>query len=103
MYRIVFTLLTLITIIACGGNNSHNQTAGIDGEAIFKSKCVVCHGIDGKLGLNGSKDLTVSKVTEAERIVQITKGKGTMTPFEGILTPDEIKAVAAYSMTLSAK
>jgi mono/diheme cytochrome c family protein len=42
-------------------------------------------------------------VTEAERIVQITKGKNTMTPFEGILSPQEIKAVAAYSMTLTKK
>jgi len=103
MYRTFIVLSFTLSILACGGNNSGNGAASVDGEAIYKKNCTVCHGIDGKLGLNGSKDLTVSQVTEAERIVQITKGKNTMTPFEGILSPEEIKAVAAYTMTLTNK
>jgi cytochrome c6 len=103
MYRILTIAFFTLLVFACGGAQSERETASLNGEQIYKDKCAICHGIDGKLGLNGSKDLTVSTVTEAERIVQITKGKNTMTPFEGILTPEEIKAVAAYSMTLTAK
>jgi mono/diheme cytochrome c family protein len=103
MSRFIITTAFALFVLACGGNNANNGNASVDGEAIYKKNCVVCHGIDGKLGLNGSKDLTVSQVTEAERIVQITKGKNTMTPFEGILSAEEIKAVAAYTMTLTNK
>ena len=100
MHKIIVSLVFMALIFACSGNGSSNNTSTVDGEAIYKKYCALCHGINGKLGLNGSKDITISKLTEPERIVQITKGKNTMTPFEGILSPEEIKAVAAYSMTL---
>ena len=87
-------------IIACSGKESTKGTTAVDGQALYKKYCTLCHGVDGKLGLNGSKDITISKLTEPERVVQITKGKNTMTPFEGILSPEEIQAVAAYTMTL---
>ncbi len=103
MYRSIIISTFALFVLACGGNSTNKGSTAIDGEAIYKKYCVICHGVDGKLGLNGSKDLTVSKVTEAERVVQITKGKNTMTPFEGILSTEEIKAVAAYSMTLTAQ
>lgn len=91
-------MVFMALIIACAGKSNSTQTS--DGAAIFKRYCILCHGIDGKLGLNGSKDITVSILSEAERIVLITNGKNTMTPFGGILSPEEIKAVAAYTMTL---
>jgi mono/diheme cytochrome c family protein len=100
MHKIIITLLLLAIIIACSGKESTKSGSTVDGEAIYKKYCTICHGVNGKLGLNGSKDITISKLTEPERIMQITKGKNTMTPFEGILSPEEIKAVAAYSMTL---
>lgn len=84
-------------VIACGAG----ETRGLnEGEAIFKKYCVLCHGVDGKLGLNGAKDITATVLTEAERITLVTKGKNTMTPFEGILTPEQIQAVVAYTFTL---
>lgn len=103
MSKLIISLSLFAVVIACAGKEPNKNAAAPDGEAIYKKYCVLCHGIDGKLGLNGSKDLSVSKVTEAERIIQITKGKNTMTPFEGILSTQEIKAVAAYSMTLTKK
>ncbi len=101
MYKVLICFLALVMWVACGGGDKTAATASGSGEAICKKYCVTCHGIDGKLGLNGYKDLSISKLTEAERIVQVTKGKNTMTPFEGILSPEEIKAVVAYTMTLS--
>jgi mono/diheme cytochrome c family protein len=72
-----------------------------DGKALFASKCTVCHGPDGKgqssMGKKlGVKDLTVTKLSAGDIEAMITKGKGKMTPFEGKLTGEEIKAVAAH-------
>jgi cytochrome c6 len=71
-----------------------------DGMAIFRKNCVVCHGADGKLGLNGAKDLTLSERPKGERIEIITNGKNLMTPFGKILTADEIEAVTDYTLSL---
>ena len=70
------------------------------GKKTFETYCVLCHGADGKLGLNGSKDLSISVRPIDERIAQVTNGKGLMTPFKDILTEAEIKAVAECTLTL---
>jgi cytochrome c6 len=72
-----------------------------DGMAVFKQYCVSCHGADGKLGLSGAKDLTASTLTLDERVEVITKGRKLMTPFGEVLTPEEIKAVAEYTLKLT--
>jgi cytochrome c6 len=72
-----------------------------DGMAVFRKNCVVCHGSDGKLGLNGARDLTQSTLTAAERTAIVTHGKNLMTPFGKLLSPDEIDAVVNYTLTLS--
>jgi len=100
-------LIVLLWLIpACGpdtpaatGDNSTGKT-NPDGKAVYRRHCVTCHGADGTLGLNGAGDLTKSVLPLDVRIIQITKGKNLMTPFEGILSPEEIRAVAAYSETL---
>ncbi len=98
-----------IFLIACSENKVRNQpdeaslktTSSISvGEQIYDKYCKLCHGKDGKLGLNGAKDITASVLTLEERILLIKNGKNTMTPFEGILSEEEIKAVARYSMSL---
>jgi len=73
-----------------------------DGKKIFKINCVLCHGADGKLGINQSKDLTLSTITLEEAITQITNGKGLMAAYEPILTKEEIEAVAKYTLSLRA-
>lgn len=72
-----------------------------DGKALFSTKCTVCHGADGKgqsaMGKKlGVKDLTVTKLSAADIEATVTHGKGKMTKFEGKLTAEEIKAVAAF-------
>jgi mono/diheme cytochrome c family protein len=106
----------LLLFVACGGSAEEqiNQRAAAaqsskataessdpDGMAIFRQYCVVCHGADGKLALNGAKDLTASTLTLEERLNIITNGKKLMTPFNEILTPEEIQAVAEYTQTLA--
>lgn len=101
MKKILVCISLAILIYACAKKPNHEPVKQAElGPKIYKQYCLVCHGPDGKLGLNGAKDLTVSKYSEAERIVQVTEGKGAMTPFKNVLTPEEIKAVVAYTLTL---
>lgn len=103
----LFICIAVLLATACGSAddqiNRRAAAAAIttpDGAAIFRQYCVTCHGADGKLGLNGAKDLTVSILTIEERINVITYGKKVMTPFNEVLTPEEIKAVAEYTQKL---
>ena len=102
MKKLLTSLFFIALILACAEKKkSTSGTEGVvDGQQVYKKYCILCHGADGKLGVNGAKDITVSKLTLAERIDQIKKGKNTMTPFEGILSEEQMKAVATYSMTL---
>ncbi|HMG14435.1 MAG TPA: cytochrome c [Saprospiraceae bacterium] len=82
-------------------NTSLQSNLPPDGNALFKKNCILCHGVNGKLQFNGAHDLSKSILDEAERIKQITNGKGLMSPFNGILTEREIKAVADYTKSLN--
>jgi mono/diheme cytochrome c family protein len=99
----VFALLAMVTF-SCGekkdGAAPTPPASTVDGEKVFKTSCAVCHGVDGKLGANGSKDLTISTLPVEDRIALITNGKGVMPAQGSILTADEIKAVAEYTLTL---
>jgi mono/diheme cytochrome c family protein len=72
-----------------------------DGEKIYKTYCVTCHGLYGDMGASGAANLTESKLSVDERITVITNGRGAMTAFESLLDKKEIKAVAKFTMTLA--
>jgi cytochrome c6 len=81
--------------------------AADDAAALYKSKCQVCHGADGKGTAAGQKmgarDFTspeVAKQSDAD-MAKITKeGKGKMPKFEGKLTDDQIKGLIKYIHSL---
>ncbi|MBK8699760.1 MAG: cytochrome c [Saprospiraceae bacterium] len=106
MIRNTISLALLAALLACGnGDNAAKMASApsapaVDGAKIFKVSCAICHGNDGKLGLNGSKDLSVSVLSLEDRIALITTGKGLMPAQGSILKSDEIKAVAEYTLTL---
>lgn len=84
------------------------RTAGADEAESFGKKCATCHGKDGKgqttMGKKlGAKDLSASKLGEADMVKQILDGKkgddgkDKMTAFKDKgMTPDEAKAIAQY-------
>lgn len=102
MNQFLISLFFVLILMSCSGNDNtkQNGSATADGASVFKKYCVLCHGVDGKLGLNGAKDITISQLTKPERVILITNGKNLMTPFKGVLTEAEIDAVAEYTMTL---
>ncbi|MBC8085460.1 MAG: cytochrome c, partial [Hymenobacter sp.] len=69
-------------------------------QALFAKNCAVCHGADGRLGLNGAHNLTKSNLNTAGRVYLVTAGLGKMPSFKAKLTPDQIQQVVAYSLTL---
>jgi len=77
--------------------DSTNGAAVNEGEAVFVAKCALCHGADGKLMLNGAKDLSVSTLTKAETIAIIKSGKGFMPGFEDELNQQQLNALADYA------
>ena len=118
MNKIKFSLIVLlIALNACNSaadeiaertkaaqeRHQNGGSTGPDGGAVFRQNCVVCHGADGKLGLNAAKDLSVSELPLESRIQIITNGKNLMTPFKALLDETEIKAVAEYTLTLKAQ
>ena len=86
-----------------GGAAAALASAGPSGEKIYKTRCVTCHGSKGNMGANGAANLAMSELPVNERVQVITHGRKVMNAFKNILTPEEIEAVAEYSMTLSAK
>ena len=77
-----------------------NASADVLGIAIYESKCVSCHGADGKLGKSGAYDLSVS-VSGHEKIVSmITDGEKLMPAFKDVLSAEQINAVSIYVETL---
>jgi cytochrome c6 len=116
MYKLIFSAIVLFSALngchsttddiaerARQAQNKHNGTGstGPVGSAVFRNNCITCHGADGKLGLNGAKDLTASTLPLDGRIQIITNGRNLMTPFKALLSEAEIKAVAEYSLTLN--
>lgn len=98
MKKILVLSVFACIMFACADKKS--KATAILGKQVFKKNCVICHGVDGKLGLNNSKDLTVSKLTKDERVSMVKNGKGTMNAFGAILKPQEIEAVVEYTFSL---
>lgn len=99
LYALTLSLLALILVLAaCGGDAETSSSSNVDAKAVYTKYCVLCHGEDGKRETNGAKDLTLSTMPLDERVALIKNGKNLMTPFEGILTPEEMRAAAEYTM-----
>jgi cytochrome c6 len=74
------------------------------GEAVYKAKCVMCHGAQGTpsagmakaMGVKPASDPAVKSQTEAQMIAVTTNGKGKMPAYKGKLNDAEIKASVDY-------
>jgi cytochrome c6 len=81
--------------------------AADEAESLYKSKCQVCHGADGKgsaagqkLGVRDFHSPEVAKESDAE-LTKITKeGKGKMPKFESKLTDEQIQSLIKYIRSL---
>jgi cytochrome c6 len=81
--------------------------AADDAAALYKSKCQVCHGADGKgspagqkLGVKDLNSPEVAKQSDADLIKITNEGKGKMPKYDGKLTDDQIKGLIKYIRSL---
>ena len=76
----------------------------IDGAQLFLNNCASCHGVNGKLGMSGAKNLSKIILNDKQIARVIMNGKGTMPAFKEILSSDtEIQAVVKHVRTLKTK
>lgn len=66
----------------------------LDGKEIYEAKCALCHGNDGKAGLSGASDLSVTQMTTDSIKLIIQNGRRTMVKVD--ITDEQATAVAAY-------
>lgn len=99
----------VIILIGCWGvlscsqpENKSNNNKTRSGKEIFTTICSSCHGLDGQAGINGAANLAKSNLNEAGMAYMIENGSlsSKMASYKGILSPDEITAVATYAATL---
>ena len=99
MKKATLTVLVLITAFIF----STVAAQAADGVAVFKQKCIACHGATA----SGARDLTTPKVqgqTDAQLTDFIANGGPAKKPAHSFkakgLTDDDVKAVVAYIRTL---
>lgn len=71
---------------------------------IYKAKCAMCHGADGKADTPAGKamkardfhDPDVIKATDADLTVAIVKGRNKMPAYAAQYSADQIKGLVAY-------
>ncbi len=96
-----FISIFCLLVWSCGGDGSSQSTdEEISGAKIYKTHCAICHGDDGRKGFADAKILPESALTLEERIQLITNGRNTMMPYSGVLSKEEIEAVAEYTLSL---
>ncbi len=104
----LLAILSLVLIIASYGlaemskkpRIDKSTAESMDGATLFSANCSRCHGDDGKLGLTGASDLSVSTLDEAGVMSVILNGRGTMTPYKGVLSDEQAKVIATYILGL---
>lgn len=102
--RAAVGLVLLWGLLACG--EPPTATAAVtgsgkpDGAQLYDMYCTLCHGEDGKLGINGAKDLTASALSREETIAIVTHGRNTMAPFKQVLNAAQVEAVVDHVRAL---
>lgn len=89
---------------------AQGESEPVDGAAVFKKRCSMCHGPEGKgFSANKTPDFTSEdwqKSKTDEEITDVVKNgkKGTPMPaFGSKLSEDEVKAVVAHVRSLAKK
>ena len=101
--RLGLMILSIALVFAFTGS----AYAQDDTAALYKSKCQVCHGPDGKgtptgtkIGVKDFHAPEVAKLSDTELFEITKKGKEKMPAYDGKLTDDQIKALIKYVRSL---
>ena len=107
--RIIFGLSFALALFIASAL-AQGQSEPVDGAAVFKKRCSMCHGPEGKgFSANKTPDFTSSgwqkSITDEEITESVKNGKkGTPMPaFGSKLSEDEVKAVVGHVRSLGAE
>jgi cytochrome c6 len=104
--RLVLISCVMTTLLTSCGENTEpieetKKSPQEEAKNLYTLHCASCHGMDGKLGGSGSKDLSKSTLTDAEMIAIITNGKNNMPAMKDVISdPSKIKNLAEFVKTL---
>jgi mono/diheme cytochrome c family protein len=95
---------SLIALFACNSVEAHDAETSEaprlqNTQQLYKIKCGICHGSNGKLMIGGAPDLTLTELNQAEIVALINYGKGTMPSQKDILSKKEIEKLAEYVLS----
>ncbi|WP_426454448.1 c-type cytochrome [Paenibacillus sp. S-38] len=83
-----------------GGTTGGGAAAGgtVDAQAVYKSRCISCHGanLEGAMGGNTNLTKVGARRSKEQITAQITNGGNGMMAFQNILSADEINALAEW-------
>lgn len=96
--RVIFTfnILSITLFSACSNNPTASENPTLSSTHLYEKNCAVCHGNDGKKGLNGASDLSLSTLNYDSLVYIITNGRKIMPPFKASLNSNEIEAIAKH-------
>jgi len=107
---LAFALVSGATGVLRAGAHPAAPPPAASAQDVYLDKCSVCHGQDGagntakgrKLKVKSAKSPEVQKLSEAEMLEIVSKGKGKdMDGFEKELGGDMVKQLVTYYRTLS--
>ena len=99
----IFTLSAILCLAALVVPSFGQSAADL-----YKAKCAMCHGADGKgatpmgpkIGVRDFHSPVVAKETDAEMFTLTKDGKNKMPAYKGKLTDDQIKDLVKYIRSL---
>jgi cytochrome c6 len=103
-------VLTITMVVySCGGSGTTTgsgtgsddpKEAVVSGAQLYMDNCVICHGQDGKAGMSGATDLSVSVLSHANTVDVITNGRNAMRAFSNQFSKEEIELIAKHVESL---
>ena len=102
--------LPAIAIMLTNSPGARGSTSAAN-EALFKSKCAMCHAADGsgntamgkKLAIRDLRSAEVQGQSNAQLTSVISKGKGKMPAYEKSLSPDQVRELVAFVRRLGGR
>ena len=92
------TLSFLLIVAAFGlaemSAKKNTAKGGANAEELYTNNCSSCHGKDGKLGLSGASDLTVTQLTVDSIVSIVVNGRNIMPKTN--LSPEQARSIAQY-------
>ena len=104
MARINLFRIAMLAMLAVSVGAWTKPAAAEDAATLYKAKCAMCHGADGKgntpagskMGAHDFGSAEVKKMSDADLTTAIEKGKNKMPGYAGKLTDAQVKSLVAY-------